>query len=115
MLSGGNIPEEVTPDAKEKTPKSKIPSPRGMGISTEELRLRHDNKFIVSQRVKDLERDKFLTTPEFVQFCKLKTNAGYKQVLEHPDFDQYHGKAGGNMYWSHPDSINKLKEEGVLT
>lgn len=101
---------------KEPAKKVKVPKPSaGMGISEKELRLRYDNRFIVSQKVKELEPDKFLTTAEFVQICKLKTNAGYKQVLDHSDFDHYRGKAGGVTYWGHPSSVAKLKEDGVLT
>lgn len=88
---------------------------KSIGISEEELRRKHDNRFIISEQVKKLNRDNFLTTPEFIQLCRVRTNNGYKQLLEHPEFEQYQGRAGGVTYWSHPESIDKLKKEGVLT
>ena len=82
------------------------------GISLTELRSKHDNKFIIQTNAEKLEKDIFLTDSEFKTSCNF--NTGYKDAIERSEFSQYKGKAGSTIYWSHPDSIKKLKDEGVL-
>lgn len=86
----------------------------GAGISEKDLRAKHDLRFIVKHKCEELKSGVFLTQAEFVQFCKINPGAGYRGVIEHPEYEKFHGKAGGTVYWSHPDSIEKLKNEGVL-
>ena len=83
------------------------------GISMDELRSKIDNVFIVRQNALKLEKNYFLTQPEFVQLCGF-SNVGYKVAIEHPEFSKYRGKAGSVIYWGHPDSILELKSEGHL-
>lgn len=82
------------------------------GITVSELRLKHDNKFIIKTNAKKLEKDMFLTDSEFRTSCNF--TGGYKDAIEHSDFSIYKGKAGGTIYWSHPESISRMKNEGVL-
>ena len=82
------------------------------GITVSELRLKHDNKFIIKTNAKKLEKDMFLTDSEFRTSCNF--TGGYKDAIEHPDFSIYKGKAGSTIYWSHPESISRMKNEGVL-
>jgi hypothetical protein len=84
------------------------------GLSEEELRAKHDTNFIVKQAVKSLQEGVYLVDSEFIKQCNLRTTSGYRSVLDHPDFKDYRGRAGSVVYWSHPKSINKLKQEGVL-
>lgn len=102
------------PEFKHENKKTET-KPQKIGISEKELRMRHDNFFILTQKVKELKRDNFLTTPEFIQSAKIKMNNGYKQLLEHPDFTPFCGKAGSVTYWGHPEDIARLKEDGTLT
>lgn len=92
-------------------PKEKIMT---KGLTTEQLRAKFDNTFIVRNTAEKLEKDIFLSEAEFVQMCNFSNNAGYRNAIDHPQFEKYHGKAGGIRYWSHPDSIKQLKEEAVL-
>lgn len=85
-----------------------------MGINENELRAKHDVRYQVSKAVETLKPSVYLTDSEFINNAKIKAGAGYRDILSHPDFETYHGKAGSIIYWSHPDSIGKLKEEGVL-
>ena len=85
-----------------------------IGITEDELRCRHDIRFQVRRAVKLLEKGTYLTQSEFVQRAKIKPGAGYRDVIDHTEFEEYRGKAGGMVYWSHPDSITKLKNEGIL-
>ena len=88
---------------------------KAVGLSEEQLRAKHDVRFIIATKLKELKPGSFLSRSEFIQFCGIRAGQGYSDVLEHPNFDAYHGKAGGVVYFSHPDSIRKLKTEGVLT
>jgi len=83
------------------------------GLSISDLRAKYDNMFIVRNKVGLLEKDLFLTQPEFISMCKL-SGTGYRNTIEQPEFVKYKGKAGGIIYWGHPDSIQQLKDEGVL-
>lgn len=84
------------------------------GISEAQLRAKHDLRYIVESKCLELKKGVFMTQAEFVQFCKINPGAGYRGVMDHPEYDKYHGRAGSIIYWSHPDSIKKLKDEGVL-
>lgn len=86
-----------------------------MGLTEEQLRLKFDNRYIIQQRCKNLKPGVFLSNSEFIQFCGIRAGTGYRDIIEHPDFERYRGKAGGTFYWSHPESIRKFKDEGILT
>ena len=88
--------------------------PSVMGLTEQALRQKHDTKFIIKNAAALLPEGIFLTQSEFVIKANIKAGTGYRDIIDHPDFDKYKGKAGGVIYWSHPDSINKLKMEGIL-
>jgi len=85
------------------------------GLSESEIRSKHDTKFILSQVVKKLDKGLYITDADFIKQCDIKSHVGYRQMLDDPDFKKYKGRAGGITYWSHPDSIEKMKNEGILT
>ena len=84
------------------------------GITEEQFRAKFDLTFIVSKKCKELKPGVYLSMGEFIKFCGITPGAGYRQVLEHPDFDSYRGRIRGDIYWSHPESISKMKTEGIL-
>jgi len=84
------------------------------GITEEQFRAKFDLNFIVGKKCKELQKGIYLSMGEFIKLCGITPGSGYRQVLEHPDFDNYRGKIKGNIYWSHPDSISKMKTEGIL-
>ena len=86
-----------------------------IGLSESELRAKFDLNFIVQQAARKLEKGTFLSEAEFIKLCNLRGMSGYRSVIDHPDFKDYRGRAGGQTYWSNPESIQKLKNEGVLT
>ncbi len=90
------------------------PEIKAVGLSEAQLRAKYDLRFIVETKCRELKEGNFLSRSEFIQFCGIRPGGGYLGVLEHPDYEKYHGKAGGTIYWSHPASIKKLKDEGVL-
>ena len=85
-----------------------------IGISIEELRSKHDIFYIVQKTVESLEKDVFYQNSDFIVKCNFPSNSGYRETLERKEFESYRGKAGSSIYWGHPESIGKLKEEGVL-
>jgi hypothetical protein len=84
------------------------------GITEDQLRQRHDNRYIIKVACDALEKGVFYKNSEFVAKAGIVPGAGYRDIISHPDYDKYQGKAGGETYWSHPESITKLKQEGVL-
>lgn len=84
------------------------------GITEEQFRAKFDLNFIVSKKCKELQKGIYLSMSEFIKLCGITPGSGYRQVLEHPDFDNYRGRIRGDIYWSHPESITKMKTEGIL-
>ena len=91
------------------------PEQQAVGLTEAQLRAKYDIRFIVANKCKELKPGVYLTRAEFVKFCGIRPGQGYTDVINHPDYDAYRGKAGGDIFYSHPDSIRKLKSEGVLT
>jgi hypothetical protein len=85
------------------------------GLSESEIRAKHDIKFIFGNAVKELEKGLYISDADFVRQCDIKSHVGYRQMLDDPEFKKYKGRAGGITYWSHPESIEKMKNEGILT
>lgn len=85
------------------------------GLSEAEMREKHDMRFIICNIVKKLERGTYIPDADFIKQCNIRSHVGYRQVLEDPEFRTYKGKVNGIVYWSHPDSIAKMKEEGILS
>lgn len=84
------------------------------GMTEEQFRAKYDLTFIVKKKCADLQKGIFLTMGEFIKSCGIIPGSGYRQVLEHPDFENYRGRIRGDIYWSHPESITKMKSEGIL-
>ena len=99
---------------KKKYEGTEIPGVGVIGLSETELRQKHDVKYQIRQAVKELPSGRFLTRQEFINFAKIKTGVGYIAHLEHPDFSKYRGKAAGVEYWGRPESVEQMKQEGIL-
>lgn len=84
------------------------------GITEDQFRAKFDLRYIVDNKCKELKEGMFLSMGEFIRFCCISATPGYRDVLLHTDFDQYRGKIRGDFYWSHPKSITKMKNEGIL-
>ena len=90
------------------------PAEKIAGITEEQFRAKFDLNFIVGKKCKELQKGIYLSMSEFIKLCGITPGSGYRQVLEHPDFDSYRGRIRGDIYWSHPESISKMKTEGIL-
>ena len=84
------------------------------GMTEEQFRAKFDLTFIVAKKCKELKMGVYLSMSEFIKFCGIQPGTGYRQVLEHPDFEEYRGKVRSDYFWSHPESIRKMKGEGLL-
>jgi len=86
----------------------------GMKILTEEdLRRKHDNIFKVEEAARRLREGEFVTEHDFVSSLGLR--GSYRPTIERSEFEKYRGRAEGNVYyWGHPNSIAKMKREGIL-
>ena len=90
------------------------PAEKIAGITEEQFRAKFVLNFIVGKKCKELQKGIYLSMSEFIKLCGITPGSGYRQVLEHPDFDSYRGRIRGDIYWSHPESISKMKTEGIL-
>ena len=90
------------------------PAEKIAGITEEQFRAKFDLNFIVGKKCKELQKGIYLSMSEFIKLCGITPGSGYRQVLGHPDFDSYRGRIRGDIYWSHPESISKMKTEGIL-
>lgn len=90
------------------------PPTKQSGLTEKQLRERFDIRYIVSQSCEKLKSGTFLTTSEFIQFCGFTAGTRYRDIIDHPDYEDYRGKNGGNVFWSSRESILKMKNEGIL-
>ena len=85
------------------------------GISEADLRAKHDVLFQLRKGIEKLQDGVYPIESEFVtDYCSI-SKGGYKHLLERPEFLEYHGRAGSTIYWSTKKSINKLKNDKVLS
>ena len=97
-----------------------VPHPTLSGLSELELRQKHDVKYIIKQAALKLPppngkgEGTFVTENEFIKQCNIQSQSGFRLSLAGEEFSAYKGKAGGVTYWAHPESITKMKNEGIL-
>lgn len=104
----------IVKGSPKETQANKQESKSCLSLSEEDLRRKHDTVFKVSEMADEIPRGQFLPEPDFVASLRLK--GSYRAILERQQFERYRGKAdGGLIYWGHPDSIQKLKNDRVLS
>ncbi len=99
------------------TPKPEPTRSPTMAITEDQLRSMHDIRSIVMNELKKLrktEQGEFWRDADFVK--RFQGKSGFRSILESPEAQPYRGKASGSpqVYWSHPESIQKMKNEGTL-
>jgi hypothetical protein len=90
-----------------------VAGPPKIGLSESELRAKHDLSFIIKKAADQLQKGSFLVESEFIR-TNLRGMSGYRQYMDDPEFGMFKGRAGGVTYWAHPESIQKMKNEGIL-
>ena len=87
-----------------------------IGITLDEFRQKHDLNFIVSSVLKQLDDKLVYQKEDIIRLCKLRPGyPGLSSVLESKEYENYNGRAGGQIYWGTIDTIRKLKNQGLLT
>lgn len=84
------------------------------GISGEELCSMYDVRHKIEQFLQSIPLKTFFVESDVIINAGLKGMA-YRGILDGNDFKDYKGKAGGKVYWGHPESIKEMKEKAVLT
>jgi len=83
------------------------------GISENDFRKQFDNRYILREAVKGLKKGQLIDQRKFIQSLKLVGT--YKDILEEADFESFRGKISSDkIFWSHPETITKLKDESLL-
>lgn len=84
-------------------------------VTGEELRMKYDYFFIFKKRLDSVGIDEFYRESDFIDYCGLRGQSGYRQALERRELDEYRGRAGGVTYYGNKEGIKKMKQEAVLT
>ena len=109
------LPElDYRPDGrKKKTTNQPKPIMTTESLSESEIRELFDIKTIVKNALESLKEGEFWRESDFIR-RNLNGKSGFRSILESSYSQPYRGKAQGQVFYSHPKSIQKLKEEGVL-
>lgn len=92
--------------------------PRGgikhkVGMSLTEFRERHDVDYIVQKTLDGLDPDIIYEKNDICKLTCLRPGyPGLAPTIENQK--KYYGKVGSTMYFSHPDTIAKLKKDAKL-
>ena len=84
-----------------------------IGMSLNEFREKFDVDFIVDKTLTKLDPNIIYEKNDICKMTGLRPGyPGLTQTIENQK--QYYGKVGSTMYFSHPDTIRKLKQEAKL-
>jgi hypothetical protein len=86
-----------------------------LSITEQELRQKHDMFFNILKRVKEISKGWFIEENKLLKELSYQGKPRYKDALAKEELKPYRGKVDGTTYYGHPDSIAKLKQEGVLS
>lgn len=82
-------------------------------LSEADLREMYDIRTITVNALKSLKDEEYWREADFIRkFLSGKT--GFRSILDSKIAEPYKGKASGQVFYSSPSSILKMKEEGVL-
>ena len=96
-----------------KLPDEKSPKLPDDAITEDQLREMYNIRSIVFKELDALPMGGFYRDSSFVR--KFQGKTGFRGVLESPEAQRYRGKgSGGVVFWGHPDSVQKMKNEGTL-
>ena len=82
-------------------------------LSEAQLRERHDMFFIIMTYLQKIQKGMFIEESQMLKDLGLYGKARYREALSRLE-KEYRGKVDGTIYYSNPESISKLKSEGVL-
>ncbi len=106
-----SIPLSASASAPVKVKQTPFPSSSGV-LTEKDLRSMFDIRSIVGKELNTLQKGEFWKDADFVR--RFQGKGAYRSVLESPEAQKYRGKAQGQVFWSHPESIARMKLDGVL-
>jgi len=84
-----------------------------LGMTMDQFRSKHDIDYIVEAALLKLDKNTIYEKPDIYKLCGLAASSqGLGAAIE--SHGEYYGKTGGKPYFSHPDTIAELKEQGKL-
>jgi hypothetical protein len=113
-LVKAGLTEAVAPAPKKSSGELTTVPPK-LAITESELRQKHDMFFNIFKRVKEISRGLFIEENQLLKELGYQGKPRYKDAIARDELKIYRGKVDGTIYYGHPDSIDKLKKEGVLS
>ena len=87
---------------------------KALGISIDSFRKDHDIDMIVQTALDKLDPNKIYEKKDVVELTGKAV--GYPKLsVTIESATEYKGRNGGVCYWSHPDTIEDLKKQGILS
>jgi len=88
---------------------------KARGVFTkDDIRKLHDVDYRVLEARKNLKKNEFIEKDELIKRIGLRP--GYPRLSATIDsHKEYFGRADSRIYWSHPEEIKELKDEGTFT
>jgi hypothetical protein len=86
--------------------------PTNGSLTEEQIRSMFDVRQIVITELNKIQPGEYWKDSDFTR--RFQGKSGFRGVLESPESLPFRGKASGQVFWGHPKSIEKLKNEGVL-
>ena len=90
------------------------PTPLSSSAALTETQLREmfDIRSIVISELKGIPKGEFYRDHDFAR--RFQGKPGFRSILQGPEASAYCGKAQSQIFWGHPDSVKKMKSEGIL-
>jgi hypothetical protein len=89
-------------------------TPRKLGMSIEDFRKKHDVDYIVEQALAKLDEKMVYEKSDVIALTGLRAGyPGLSAALENAT--EYKGRSGGVTYWAHPNTVQELKRQAIMT
>lgn len=84
-------------------------------LTEKELRQRHDVFYKIKSELDQIPKGQFIEESSLFKKLSIWGKPGTRSNISQPEIQPYKGKADNTVYYGHPESIEKLKNEGVLS
>lgn len=96
------------------TPRNGTQPSKRIGMTIDDFRKKHDVDYIVEQTLNKLDKGIIYEKNDVVNLSGLRAGyPGLSAALENAT--THKGRAGGVNYWAHPDTIEELKRQAIMT
>jgi hypothetical protein len=95
-------------------PRNETVTPKRIGMTIADFRQKHDVDYIVEKTLNKLDKGIVYEKNDIVALSGLRAGyPGLSAALENATVHK--GRAGGVNYWGHPDTIEELKRQAIMT